>query len=75
MKVFASSQARHSLGAVLNAAGKDKVRIRRRDGETFCLSKGSSPASPFDVPGVSTRATTRDIVASVRESRMRDSGR
>lgn len=71
MKVFTYSQARQSLSAVLNAARRDNVLIRRRDGETFCLSKGSSPASPFDVPGVNTRATTRDIIESIRESRMR----
>jgi hypothetical protein len=30
-----------------------------------------SRKSPFDVPGIQTKATTKDILAAVRESRER----
>jgi hypothetical protein len=30
-----------------------------------------SKKSPFDVPGIKTKATTKDILAAVRESRER----
>ena len=34
---------------------------------------GTAPKSPFDVPGIKTKATTRDILEAVRESRRRES--
>lgn len=71
MKVFTYSEARQNLSKLLLLAQKEEVEIRRRDGTVFSLkSKKSRTASPFDVPGVKTKATTEDILASVKKSRM-----
>jgi len=70
MKVFTYSEARQNLSKVLNIARKEEVEIRRKDGTIFSLvSKQEKEASPFDVPGMKTKATTRDILKAVRESR------
>ena len=71
MKVFTYSQARQRLSAVLDIARKEKVLITRRGGDRFCLSREVSAKSPFDVPSVRTKATTRDILAAIKESRSR----
>ncbi len=56
---------------VLNIARSEEVVIKRRSGETFSIVFRKSKKSPFDVPGIKTKATTKDIVAAVRESRER----
>lgn len=71
MKVFTYSQARQALAAVLDAARKEEVLITRRGGETFAVTCKAAAESPFDVPGIKTPATTRDILAAIRESRAR----
>jgi len=71
MKVFTYSEARQNLAKLLKIAQKEEVEIRRRDGATFSLvSKKEESKSPFDVPGVKTKATTQDILDAVNESRM-----
>jgi hypothetical protein len=50
-------------------ARQEEVLIKRRGGETFSLIRKSPRQSPFDVPGVKTRATTRDILEAIAESR------
>ncbi len=48
------------------------VRIRRRDGSVFVLRQApAEEGSPLDVPGIRTRATTRDVLRAVREARAR----
>ncbi len=69
MKVFTYSEARKRLARVLDMARKEEVLIKRRGGETFSLTRKSPRQSPFDVPGVKTRATTRDILEAIAESR------
>lgn len=71
MQVFTYSQARQALATVLNSARTERVLITRRGGETFEVTFRPAPKSPFDVPGVTTRASTRDILEAVRESRSR----
>lgn len=72
MKVFTYSEARQNLSKLLTLAQREEVEIKRKDGSTFLLrAKRSESRSPFDVPGVSTRVTTSDIVDAVRESRQR----
>ena len=71
MKVYTYSQARQRLSEVLDTARAEEVIIRRRGGETFSLAYRNATKSPFDVPGVKTRATTDDILDAVRESRER----
>jgi len=69
MRVFTYSEARRRLARVLDMARKQEVLIKRRGGETFSLTRKPSRQSPFDVPGVKTRATTRDILEAIAESR------
>ena len=71
MKVYTYSEARQRLAEVLNIARKEEVVIKRRGGETFSIVFRKSKRSPFDVPGIQTKATTRDILVAVRESRER----
>ena len=71
MKVYTYSEARQRLSDVLNNARNEEVVIKRRGGETFSIIFRKSKESPFDVPGIQTKATTKDILAAVRESRER----
>ena len=71
MKVYTYSEARQRLADVLNIARSEEVVIKRRGGETFSIVFRKSKKSPFDVPGIKTKATTKDIIAAVRESRDR----
>ena len=57
------------MARVLDMARKEEVLIKRRGGETFSLTRKFPRQSAFDVPGVKTRATTRDILEAVAESR------
>ncbi len=71
MRVYSYSEARQQLASVLNRARREgEVRIRRRDGEVFAVRPAEGEqGSPLDVPGVSVRATTDEIVTAIRESR------
>ena len=73
MKVYTYSQARQRLASLLNQARREgEVRIRRRDGQEFVLQPvagATTSQSPLDVPGINVPATTKDILAAVRESR------
>jgi hypothetical protein len=72
MKTFTYSQARQNLSKVLTLAQEEEVEIRSKDGSIFLLrSKQEETRSPFDVPGVNSKATTADILDAVRESRER----
>ena len=71
MKVFTYSEARQNLSKILVMAQSEEVEIRRRDGTVFSLkSKQTKVASPFDVPGIKTKASTRDILNAIKDSRM-----
>jgi antitoxin (DNA-binding transcriptional repressor) of toxin-antitoxin stability system len=70
MKVFTYSEARQNLSELLNTAQNEEVEIRRRDGSIFSIvPKKENAKSPFDVPGIKTRATTQDILNAINESR------
>ncbi len=69
MKVYTYSEARQKFSAVLDMAKSEEVIIKRRGGETFKIIFTKSPKSPFDVPGIKTKATTKDILDAVTESR------
>ena len=70
MKVFTYSEACQNLSQLLNIALHEEVEIRQKDGTAFSLkSKKTKTKSPFDIPGIETKATTQDIVDAVRESR------
>lgn len=70
MKVFTYSEARQNLAELLRLAQNEEIEIRRRDGSLFSLTaKKASIGSPFDIPGINTKATTQDILSAIRESR------
>lgn len=71
MKVYNYSEARRRLADVLNIARTEEVIIKRRDGESFSVVLKKTPKSPFDVRGVKTRATTKDILDAIKDSRSR----
>ena len=71
MKVYTYSEARQRLSDVLNTARTEEVVIKRRGGETFSIIFRENKKSPFDVPGIQTKATTKDILSAARESRER----
>jgi prevent-host-death family protein len=75
MKVYTYSEARQRFSEVLNIARTEEVIIKRRGGETFAILYRKSSKSPFDVPGIKTKASTQDILAAIRESRERFSER
>jgi hypothetical protein len=54
---------------VLNQSRQEEVIIRRCGGESFAIVPRVREGSPFDIPGVKTRATAADVLAAVRESR------
>lgn len=71
MLVFTYSEARKKLADVLDLAKDNEVLIKRRNGETFCLTKIKKGSSPLDVSGLSIGVTTNELVAAVREGRER----
>jgi prevent-host-death family protein len=71
MKQYTYSQARQRLSEVLDAARNEEVLITRRGGDSFSIVHKARTPSPFDVPGIATKATTRDILDAVRASRRR----
>ncbi len=74
MKVYTYSEARQRLADVLNIAKTEEVIIKRKSGETFSIIFRKNTKSPFDVPGIKTKATTKDILEAVKESRERFAG-
>ncbi len=71
MKIYTYSEARQRLSEVLDIARDEEVIVKRRGGETFSITFKNTPNSPFNVSGIKTTATTKDILDAVRESRSR----
>lgn len=69
MKVYTYSQARQRFAEVLNLARTEEVIIKRKGGETFAILYRKSSKSPFDVPGIKTKASTKDILDAIKEYR------
>ncbi len=69
MKVYTYSEARQNLSELLKHALKEEILIRRRDGTVFSVVQKNAAKSPFDVPGIQTKASTKDILDAIRESR------
>jgi len=73
LKVFTYSEARQNLSKILLMAQTEEIEIRRRDGTVYSLKyKKLETSSPFDVPGIKTKATTSDILKAVSDSRDRE---
>ena len=72
VEVYTYSEARQKLSRVLDdAESTGKVLTRRRDGRTYALVPERGRASPLDVPSVSARLSTEEIVALVKRQRGR----
>ncbi len=71
MKQYTYSQARQRLSELLDTARTEEVLITRRGGDTFSLVYKPAKTSPFDIPGIKTKATTKDILDAIRDSRRR----
>ena len=69
MKVYTYSEARQRLSELLDYAEKEEVLIRRRDGSTYVIVPKRMSVSPFEIPGIRTKASTQDILRAIRESR------
>jgi hypothetical protein len=69
MKVYTYSEARQKLAELLNQALQEEVLIRRRDGATFSVISKRNKRSPFDVKGIKTTVSTRDMLDAIKESR------
>lgn len=69
MKQYTYSQARQRLSELLDAAREEEVLITRRGGDTFSVVYKPQKASPFDIPGIETKATTKDILDAIGASR------
>jgi antitoxin Phd len=70
MRIYTYSEARQKLAEVLDQAeSSGKVIIRRKDGRTFALVPEQPSGSPLDVPSITAKISTREIVAIVREGR------
>ncbi len=70
MQVFTYSEARQNLSKLLVLAQAEEVEIRRKDGSIFSLiAKEKLSKSPFDVSGINTKATTKNILSAVEDSR------
>lgn len=70
MKLYTYSEARQRLSEVLNIARIEEVVIKRRGGEVFSIIYKKSPKSPFDIKGINTKATTKNILDAIKESRL-----
>lgn len=72
MQVYTYSEARQKLAVVLEQAeNTGKVLIRRKDGRTFALTPEIIATSPLDVPYITAKITSKEIVDIIREGRER----
>jgi antitoxin Phd len=72
MKIYTYSQAREKLADLLEESKSEEVMIRRRKGDLFCIvPKNPRSRSPFDVHGLQTNLTRKEILEAIRESRER----
>lgn len=75
MKIYSYSEAGQKLATVLDEADSTgKVFIRRRDGRTYALVPEGTPTSPLDVPSISAKISTQEIVSLLRRERGRSRG-
>jgi hypothetical protein len=70
MTTYTFSEAMRKFETIFIKAGKEgKVLIKSKDGTLFSLTPEKAKKSPLDVKGIKTKATTDDILDSIRESR------
>jgi hypothetical protein len=71
MKIYNYSQARQNFSLLLNTALKEEVIITRKDGSKFKIVPfvEKKNNSPFDIDGIDSDVTTKDILNIIREGR------
>jgi len=71
MKVYSYSEARQKLAELLDEAQNEEVLIKRKDGTVFSVKSKREKKSPFDVKGIKSDVSKKNILNAVRESRKR----
>ena len=72
MKIFTYSQARANLSDILERSKNEEIVIRRRKGDLFSIvPRNPKKKSPFDVRGIKSNVTLKEIISALRESRQR----
>jgi len=73
MKTYSYSEVERNLSTILNTALTQDVIIRKRDGRKFRIIPvtENTSQSPFEVPGINTGISTKDIVDILKQSRAR----
>ena len=71
MRVFNYSEARQNFASILIMAKEEDVVIAKKDGSKFKIVPitQNESKSPFDVPGIKSKVTTKEILEIIRESR------
>lgn len=70
MLIYTYSEARQKFSKVLEEAeSSGKVIIRRKDGKTYAIIPETPKKSPLDVPSISAKITTGEIVSMIRDGR------
>jgi len=73
MKVYAYSEAREKLAAILEESKTEEVVIKRRKGDMYAIipQPQRTRRSPFDIAGLNKGITRQEIPGAIRESRER----
>lgn len=70
--VYDYSRAQQNLASLLEQALKEgEVKIRRKDGQVFVVRPECDKASPLDIEGLNLNITTDELVAVIREGRVK----
>ena len=73
MKIYNYSEARQNFASLLNTSLQEEVIIKRKDGSEFKIIpvQSENNSSPFDVEGIDTKLSTKDVISIIREFRER----
>jgi len=73
MRTYNYSEVQQNLSAILNTALTQDVVIKKRDGRKFKIVPVTEKTnqSPFEVSGVNTDISTKEIVDILKQSRAR----
>jgi len=71
MKTYTYAEAREHFAEILDIAREHDVTIQRKEGEVFTIAFKKVARSPLAIPGIKTKATTKDIFQAIKDSRTR----
>ncbi|MEI6057067.1 MAG: prevent-host-death protein [Lentisphaerota bacterium] len=70
MVTYTYTEAKKDLKKVLNTAyTKGQVAIKQRNGLIFKVQLEKTNISPFDVEGIKTKVSTKNILEAIQSSR------